>query len=88
MYGEDWFIERSFRNDGMSLEERKRIYHEAKALERKGLIEESKRLMKKIPMNPEMANGFKQLFGLDRLRVIGFNFDDAVKMYGEEWLNS
>ena len=70
----------------MSIEEKKRIYNEAKALERKGLIDDGKRLMRTIPIRPELANGFKRIIGIERLRAIGFNFDDAVKMYGEEWL--
>ena len=71
----------------MSIEEKERIFDEALALEEKGLIEESKRLMKTIPINPELANGFKKCFGMPLLHSIGFNFADAVKMYGEDWLN-
>ena len=47
----------------MSLEEKERIFDEAIVLEEKGLFEESKRLMKTIPINPELANGFKNYFG-------------------------
>ncbi|MBQ7262857.1 MAG: hypothetical protein IJR14_03965 [Synergistaceae bacterium] len=71
----------------MPLEERKRIFRKAKELESQGLMEEGDRLMMTIPIRPELADGFKKLIGMERLRAIGFNFADAVKMYGEEWLN-
>ena len=54
----------------MSIEEKERIFDEAKALEAKGLIEESERLMNTIPINPELANNFKRVFGIERNRNI------------------
>ena len=70
----------------MPLEERKRIFRKAKELESQGLMEEGDRLMMTIPIRPELADGFKKLIGMERLRAIGFNLADAVKMYGEGWL--
>lgn len=71
----------------MSDEEKSRIIDEADLLEERGEKEAAHRLMNTIPMNPILADGMKKVGGIQRLRDMGFNLNDAVKLFGEGWLN-
>ena len=71
----------------MSDEEKNRIINEADLLEERGEKEAAHRLMNTIPMNPILADGMKKVGGIQRLRDMGFNLNDAVKLFGEGWLN-
>ena len=71
----------------MSNEEKSRIIDEADLLEERGEKEAANRLMNTIPMNPILADGMKKVGGIQRLRDMGFNLNDAVKLFGEGWLN-
>jgi len=49
-------------------------------------IAEATRLMKMLPMQPELAKAAKEVLGVDYLRQSGFNLTAAEKEYGTDWL--
>jgi hypothetical protein len=63
-----------------------RISIRAYELEDEGKIEEARALHKTIPMPPWMAAVFKKRMGLDFLLEMGWNMEDVVAAYGQEWL--
>ena len=71
----------------MPLEEMERIMGEADALEACGDKKGAQRLRLTVPLNPKVANEFKRILGLQALIDVGLNLDDAVAMYGKDWLN-
>jgi len=71
----------------MSDEEKDRIMDEADVLDERGEKEAANRLRNTIPMNPILADGMKKVGGIQKLKDIGFNLNDAVKLFGEGWLN-
>ena len=71
----------------MSNEEKSRIIDEADLLEERGEKEAAHRLMNTIPMNPILADGMKRTLGIQKMKDWGYNLNDAVKLFGEGWLN-
>lgn len=49
-------------------------------------IAEATRLMKLLPVQPELAKAAKETLGADYLRQSGFNLTAAEKEYGTDWL--
>ena len=49
-------------------------------------MEEVVRLMKLLPMEPELARAAKEVLGADYLRNSGFNLSAAEEEYGKDWL--
>ena len=71
----------------MSDEDKDRIMDEADLLDERGEKEAADTLKRKIPVNPILADGMKHVLGLQRMREWGYNLNDAVKLFGEGWLN-
>ena len=71
----------------MSDEEMDRIMDEADALDERGEKEAATCLRKTIPMNPILADGMKRVLGIQKMKDWGYNLNDAVKLFGEGWLN-
>lgn len=71
----------------MSDEEQDRIMDEAYALEDRGEKEEADRLWRTLPVDPIFADGIKRTLGIGILKQGGYNLNDAVKLFGQEWLN-
>lgn len=44
-------------------------------------------LTKQVPLYPEVANAFKNVFGIEFLVKNGFDLSDAEKKYGKEWIS-
>lgn len=72
----------------MSDEEQDRIMDEADALEMSGDKEGAERLWLSLPIDPILADGMKRISGVQKLKDMGFNLNDAVKLFGEGWLNA
>lgn len=73
----------------MTIERKREIVKEAGSLIKQGKKREGYDMINRlIPMSPMMADDFKRFMGLDFMRECGFNLDDAVEAYGEEWLRS
>jgi hypothetical protein len=51
-----------------------------------GKIEEARALEMTRPMPPWAAQIFKKRFGLDYLLSLGWNMEEVVEAYGQEWL--
>lgn len=49
---------------------------------------EIRRLKKMLPLLPCLAKSFKEVNGLEALLESDFNLSDAVREYGEDFLNS
>jgi hypothetical protein len=64
-----------------------RISLRAYELRDEGKIEEARALEKTIPMPPWAAEVFKKRMGLEYLLGMGWNMEDVVAAYGQEWLN-
>ena len=71
----------------MSDEEMDRIMDEADALDERGEKEAANSLRRKIPVNPILADGMKRTLGIQKMKDWGYNLNDAVKLFGEGWLN-
>lgn len=75
----------------MSMERRREIVKEAEILMKQGRKEEGYDLIHRlIPMNPMLANDFKHWLKISPKKMLaeGYNLDDAVAAYGEQWLES
>ncbi len=70
----------------MTIDERRRIAHEAMEWRVKGNEEKYREVLRGIPMTPAFADGLKKIVGVNALLDVGINLDDAVEAYGEEWL--
>jgi hypothetical protein len=52
-----------------------------------GKIEEARTLSKTRPMPPWAAEVFKKRMGLDYLLGMGWNMEEVVAAYGQDWLS-
>ncbi len=71
----------------MSMEQRKDIYRQFVAAKHAGNNKLAEQLAMQIPLSLPMARVLKADWGIERLKQSGFNLDDAVAAYGEDWLN-
>ncbi len=44
-------------------------------------------IAKQVPIQPGVANAFKQVYGVKYLVDAGFDLSEAIEKYGEEWLD-
>ncbi len=75
----------------ITMERRREIIREAEALIKQGRKQEGRDLVLRLtPMNPVLANDFKRWLKVSPKQMLdeGFNLDDAVAVYGEQWLES
>lgn len=72
----------------MSKERRKEITNQALAAFKRGNKELAYKITMQIPLDLPMARVLKADWGVERLKNFGFNLDDVVAAYGEEWLES
>jgi hypothetical protein len=70
----------------MTLDEKFDIAMRSIKLKEAGLLEESDRVWKQIPMAPYLAKWCKEKIGVDFLTQNGFNLSEAEHEYGQEWL--
>ena len=49
--------------------------------------EERTRILRTVPVYPEVARGAKELMGKERLLKSGFNLVEAERAYGKDWLD-
>jgi hypothetical protein len=73
----------------MSLEERAAIIIKAMELKKQGKLEESKRMMKQIPLPAflaKFARDYREYFGDDFLEKYGWNLSEAEAEFGSDWL--
>lgn len=71
----------------MSDERRKELRSEAIAAMKAGNMDLARKIAMKVPLSLPMANVLKQDWGIKRMLEVGCNLDDAVAIYGKEWLN-
>ena len=55
--------------------------------EANGDKEERGRILRTVPVYPEVARGAKELMGKERLLKSGFNLVEAERAYGKDWLD-
>ena len=72
----------------MPMERRKEIGKKAAAAIRAGDMNLAISLAKQVPLPLSTAELLKADWGIERLKEAGFNLDDAVAAYGQEWLNA
>lgn len=51
-----------------------------------GRKKEADEIMFMIPLQPEGAQGLKELIGIEEMINLGINLSEAVDAYGSEWL--
>jgi hypothetical protein len=62
------------------------IAHEALELRMQGKVEESRAMLKLIPISPGVAYAIKRREGLDALLARGYNLSEVEAKFGKEWL--
>ena len=72
----------------MSDERRREIAAQVIEAMNAGDKERANEIAKQIPLPLPMANVLKADWGVENLKNSGFNLDDAVAAYGEDWLKS
>jgi hypothetical protein len=55
-------------------------------LREEGKEEEANKLFKSVPLEPEIAKIFKEVYGSDFLIKCGYNLLEANETYGKDWL--
>jgi hypothetical protein len=70
----------------MTDDEKIRTTYKAALLSDEGKEEEASRLLRSVPLQPELAKIFKDVYGADYLANSGFNLLEADKVYGKDWL--
>jgi hypothetical protein len=75
-------IEHRFMTD----DERLDTMYQATLLFDEGKNEEAMQLVKSVPLMPELAKIFKDVYGADYLAGSGFNLLEADQTYGKDWL--
>ena len=55
--------------------------------EANGDEEERRRILRTVPMYPQVARGLKESMGKERLLESGFNLVEAERAYGKDWLD-
>ena len=71
----------------MTENERIDILMEVARLSKEGKEDESNELFKTVPLKPEMAQIFKEVYGAEFLINGGYNLSEAEAKYGKDWLN-
>ena len=72
----------------MSKERRQEIASQVAAAFKAGDSDLAGKIAMQIPLPLTMATVLKADWGIERLKSSGFNLDDAVAAYGEDWLKS
>ena len=72
----------------MSDERRREIAAQVSEAIKAGDKERAAEIAKQMPLPLPMARVLKADWGVERLKNAGFNLDDAVAAYGEDWLRS
>jgi hypothetical protein len=70
----------------MTDDEKVLTMYNAVMLYEEGKDEEASRLIRSVPLEPEMAKIFKKIYGPDFVANGGFNLFEVEKAYGKEWL--
>jgi hypothetical protein len=70
----------------MTDDERLDTMYQAALLFDEGKDEEASRMLRSVPLKPELAKIFKDVYGADYLAGSGFNLLEADKTYGKDWL--
>ena len=70
----------------MTLEEKVALLDAAQAAEDAGDDERAKKLLRQIPLSPNLARGLLESQGLDAALAAGFNLSEAEAHYGSAWL--
>ena len=63
------------------------ILTEVVRLKREGKQAEASKLMKTYPMEPEMAQIAKDVYGSDFLIEAGYNLSEVEAKFGKDWLH-
>jgi hypothetical protein len=71
----------------MTLKEKALTAYQATLLFDKGEDEEARKLLRSVPLKPEIAKIFKDVYGTDFLIKGSFNLLEANEAYGRNWLN-
>ena len=70
----------------MTMEEEAAILLRSHELKEQGMMEESERVRKQIPLQPYLAKFVKDHLGADFLLGLGWNLAEANAEYGSDWL--
>jgi hypothetical protein len=70
----------------MDDEEKCEIMYQAALLFNKGKDKEATLLVKSVPLEPELAKIFKEVYGSNFLLECSFNLLEADEAYGKNWL--
>jgi hypothetical protein len=69
-------------------EEKKTPLYKANKAMAAGNMDEAFKYMKQLPVPPELADGFKEVLGVDFLVREGFNLSEVEEKYGRAWFTS
>ena len=70
----------------MTEDEKINILLEVARLKNEGKQVEAGELIKTVPLKPEMAQIFKDVYGSDFLVEAGYDLSEAEAKYGRDWL--
>jgi hypothetical protein len=70
----------------MTFEEKIQTAYQSVLLRQKGEREEATKLLRSVPLQPEIAKIGKDVYGADFLIEGGYNLLEANEVYGEDWL--
>jgi hypothetical protein len=73
-------------NKLMSKEEQNQILTKAIQAKISGNNEEAKRLLRLLPVSPDLAMDFKNSLGAEALRRMDLNYSEVEAKYGPDWL--
>lgn len=63
------------------------ILRESHVARERGDINEWMRLSQKLPLDPDLAQAAKELFGAEVFKTLGFNLSAVEEKYGPAWLD-
>jgi hypothetical protein len=70
----------------MALEEQAQTMYRVVLLHQEGKDEEASKLIRSVPLMPEIAKIGKEVYGAEFLIKGGYNLLEANEAYGEDWL--
>lgn len=70
----------------MTLEEKIALIDAADAAEEEGNLDLADRLLRQVPLAPNLARGLIESIGLDAVLAGGANLSEAEDYYGKDWL--
>ena len=71
----------------MTEDEKDSILFEVARLTNEGKEDEAEEVFKTYPLEPEMAQIFKEVYGADFLIENEYNLSEVEAKYGKDWLN-